>query len=406
MTEPQGVTRRLLKEKLIELTRRNKRFPKISEFALEMHVPVSQAQKWLQLLARGDNPLLIRKGNLYDWADRSFLFEAEPEPEPAPAAPLPPEDWDADGLPRLPVMEPELCEAILKEENAPPKPGRRFPPFRFPKIDRRFSFGDCSLLFIKIGMAAVGITSALVSAYFSYIWLTEFLPAWLAFILGVNTVLFAVLAFELVIIFSTKRVFAHWSRYLLAGLFAVLWIAVSIFSGTSTVAGQYNKHVEKKKTEAALNKELDADLIAWNGIKERKEELTLQLKESRERRAEFARMIADIRGLEEKAKYSRTWNDLQWRISQTDSDITRLSRALDAAREEERGMLRANRDIASAESGGRVLNFYDWLSGVLNADRDRVRFGFGLLPAIFTEILAPLGIAVALFLHKKEPRHG
>ena len=61
---------------------------------------------------------------------------------------------------------------------------------------------------------------------------------------------------------------------------------------------------------------------------------------------------------------------------------------------------------AWGESGGKVLNFYDWMSGVLGAERDRVQFLFGLLPAIFTDILAPLGIAVALFLNKKEPRHG
>ena len=120
---------------------------------------------------------------------------------------------------------------------------------------------DFILISVRILMAIIGIGAVILSIYYTYVWLAEFLNMFLALLLSTIMIAFSVMAFEVMVIFWQNK-----QRGVIP-LFCLLWLVVLIFSMISTIAGQYNSRMsieieEKNKKVGVEHKRLEISIYS------------------------------------------------------------------------------------------------------------------------------------------------
>ncbi len=421
------MTKREAKEGILMLIQRHGRFPRIAEMAELFELKPYQVPKLLQKLV--EDGFLSRRGNWYQLA---------PKPKPAPGAHL------VEGVigGTSPSAVPFLPNAAIQEEvppmeetapppiveETPPEPAAPIltappiPPTGFmeqlaalrariqpEKITRWIPSmeedTDAARIVVQVGMGIIGTGAVIISMYYTSIWLLEFLPWVFAFILAAIMVGFSVLAFEAVILFLSGRATSHWTRWAVATSFVLLWIIVTVFSITSTIAGQYNRHVHNQDQQTREGRRERAAQVRWASLQERKQELAQRSAEKRAQIAQLSRISSGVVDLQTRAAHGGTFADTQWRIQKAEKELDGLSGDLEKIRAEESALLKDHPDAnAKTSAGGSLPDFYTWVAGVLKASRDHVQFWMSLFPAVFVDVIAPTAIAVALFLRKRKPR--
>jgi hypothetical protein len=257
---------------------------------------------------------------------------------------------------------------------------------------------------IQAGMGVIGIGAAIISTYYTTIWLLEFLPLSFSLLLSGIMIGFSVSAFETVILFFTGQVTKNkYAKVSIATGFIFLWIIVSAFSIVSTIAGQYNKHVSNLRDKS---KEVSSTAGAdWNIIQEKESDLKARINEYRKQMKTYDKLSSEMESIESRTTNENTWNENQWRTRKSQENIERLSEELNKVRDEKRVLLNKNREtgvvLTDKSKAKDIPNFYGWLAGVLSMNEDLVQFFLSLFPAVFCDIVAPVGIALSLFLRNK-----
>jgi hypothetical protein len=255
---------------------------------------------------------------------------------------------------------------------------------------------------IQIVMAIIGVGASIISIYYTSIWLIEFLPIVFAVLLSSIMTAFAVSAFETAIIFLSGEITDNkWIKGSAVTGFAVLWVVVTFFSIISTVAGQVNEDFKKKEiveSKVDYNKKQQ-----WSILQDEKKDLQVRLQEHREQSKIYTEVLSGMNTLEKREDNKGIWWDTNNKLRLNQNNMTKILQQLDSVREKERTMLAESKTKELITEGNiEKTDFYQWLSKVLNIRADRIQFLLVLLPAVFCDLIAPVGIAVTLFLRSKK----
>lgn len=371
-----------VKSAINRIIREKGRFPKSRDLQEALDMTIDQVYKCLAVL-RDDGYLIDDNG----W----FSFPRSPEIEIGDA---------------FVALKPEIQDE--KKEQEPIKRKIRHTKQIVPIVPKSEEDGyGVPVYILQATMGVIGVGAAIISTYYTTIWLIEFLPLPFALLLSSIMVGFSISAFEAAILFYSGEVIeSKKARIAIVASFAFLWIVVSCFSIMSTIAGQYNKYVinlrEQTKTGLSSSKETFAL------IQEQKQDLQKQLQEYRTQLTTLNKVLSGMDDVQKRSENNGVWYDTNFRIQEINKLIDKASSDLTKIREEE------NAQIQKAVKNGIVLtskveiadipDFYGWLSSVFRTERNRTQFIMSLFPAIFVDIIAPVGIALALFLRKKNKK--
>lgn len=240
---------------------------------------------------------------------------------------------------------------------------------------------------IKWSMGIIGIGMVGVSGYYTAIWMSEYLPPFLAWFFSILAVSFSVMAFEVAIYFRSIR------RTAISWLFLGLWLVVFLFSIGSTIAGQYNQEVNNQN-ESIIKAETTSGNKALFSIKEEdKLRLQLAVKSKQARQKQLLVKLAEY----DSKPLDQEYKDARWEFGKIETDIKTIGQEQKALGAEMEKLIALDPALLSKkESAG----FYDWLGKIFGTDTGWIKFLFFLFPAILIDLLAPIGIAVFLFLRE------
>jgi len=257
---------------------------------------------------------------------------------------------------------------------------------------------------VQFMMGVIGSGAAVISVYYTTVWLFEFLPWAFALLLSTIMVGFAIAAFETIILLMSGQVTeSRIAKIVMSVGFLILFIIVSLFSIMSTVAGQYNKYVanlriETKKGDSSSN----ANYIL---LKEEKSDLRTRLTGYRKQANNFSQILSGMTKVKDLEEKSSIWKNTQYRLYLANKNIKHIGNRLNQIRREEKILIKKGQESGSILVGvsteKTIPNFYGWLSSIFKIGTDKIQFIMSLFPAIFVDVISPVGIGLALFLRNK-----
>ena len=403
--------KRELKKAINKIIREKRRFPTLLEMCGILGYSESQTQNYMGALA--EEGYLIKYGDWYRFPEVP-LFKKE-DIESAIANKIEPPlrvtvfDPVPDIIPNAPVV-PIKVDDLYKIDpirnlspNAPVVPRKRTKKEKSIFKEEAVFYG-APVYIMQVVMGIIGIGAAIISIYYTTIWFLEFLPWAFALLLSAIMVGFSIAAFETVILFLTGQVTkSRAAKISIATGFIILWIIVSAFSIVSTIAGQVNKHAQNLQESA--KKEINISGVSWNIIQERKTDIRTRINEYRQQIKGYNNISSGMDNLDSRTANEKTWAETQWRLKKAQESVEKLSDEMNKVREEEQTLLEKSKKsgivLSTKKEAKDTLNFYEWLAGILDMREDLVQFFLSLFPAIFVDIIAPVGIAISLFLRNK-----
>ena len=264
------------------------------------------------------------------------------------------------------------------------------------KVEKKYVKNTIPVFIIQLFMGIIGTGATIISIYYTTVFLNEFLPWIFSLMLSSIMILFSISSFETIILFFSQNIIKNlFVKHITTLIFILLWLVVTSFSIMSTVAGQYNKHIENINNDL----EKDKNSIEWASLIEQEKELKENLNNYREQIKSYNSIVSGINDLEERKENSKIWADTQYRIRITNKQINEAMENLKKIRENKKKHLQTSKNIVYI-SIERNLNFYEWIAKIFNISKDIVQFIMSLFPAVFCDFIAPIGLALCLFLNK------
>jgi hypothetical protein len=240
------------------------------------------------------------------------------------------------------------------------------------------------MTFLKYVLLVIGIGATYMSIYYSDRWLSEFLSPFRSLLLATIMVAFAVSAFELIVFFYRGK------RFFLVGTFSVLWFIVTIFSMTSTVAGQYNVRIEKINQMYKHENILSEEANKKEEYQEQKEEYQQKMKILKADIKTLQNILAKENVQENKKQY----NTFRWRYQHAKKELNNTIKSLKKLRE--------NKQYKNINK--RAPDFYIWMSNIITASPDMIQFWLSVFPAIFIDLIAPISFAIVMFVRRENEK--
>ena len=352
----------------------NKKMPVLQDIAIALNISVYKVQESLKILV--SQGFMKLNYNKYSFSDSV---------------------WDELTTPKAPEAVPENLPVL------PKKSPEEDPPVKVLTFNM-----DWIITAIRIAFLVIAFFASVLSAFYTYKWAVKYNPVPIALLLSLTVVFFSVIAFEVVLLFwnNVKRVpdkkgIIKMKRPQagLAILFFVVWLIAMAFSMTSTVAGLYNRRVDVQqealqKNSAGIYKEIQWKLYNKSGTAD---ETALSDKTDEYRIFKKAWLKSDQSATNRQYRdMKRTEKEMQ--IIQTSIGITTKQQLSFITKQTNPGVTMENSII--------IPTFYEWLSKIFKgASSDLIEFVLSLFPALFIDIIAPLALAVSMFLkapNKKE----
>lgn len=227
-------------------------------------------------------------------------------------------------------------------------------------------------------MAAVSAVAVVISAGYSYVWVSQFLDPIRAMLLSAAVVVYVTFAPEGAGL--TWRVGTAGSR-VMSVLLLLTGVAALVFSMSMTVIGQYN----------IMSDRLQAAAEATVGVTKGTDKLALL-------RAEVVTQERAVAGLEADLAAAQESPDDVARLNRLQNMLYHARSRLTAARQAVLSYL--NTADAAVEAQVRREDVYTYLGKLLVMSPASVEFILYLIPAVFMDIIAPLGMFVALGLKR------
>lgn len=261
---------------------------------------------------------------------------------------------------------------------------------------------DIVLVVLRFLMIIIGLGAIILSIYYTSIWLFSFLPGGLAILLSSIMVAFSVAAFECIIIFKENN------QRILIVIFSAIWLIVLCFSMTSTVAGQYNARMKTEISNfSKKSEEIHSSSVLKSYIND-EEEIQKQMDQKNKRLDYLNGFIISftIEMLKEKEN-KRLYNQAADELHRLENELRILRDNLEAKRQRRRDYLEDQKEsgvnVVAAEAEEKAsASFYVWLAGIFSIDAVLIEFWLSVFPAVFIDIIAPLAVAVGMFLKRKE----
>jgi len=261
---------------------------------------------------------------------------------------------------------------------------------------------DVFLIIIRSLLGCVSIIASGLSLYFTALWVNEFFAIELAYCLSAAMIIFSVLAFQLIIFIYNN--YKKRSKIILIISLSILWIIVIFFSMFSTVVGQYNLRAVSREQEIREQPTRVISLQVLEQLEIQLSEIDIEIQARRDVRAAQQRIIDEIASLplaeqiEYQARYNTAWTQLN-SMSGVINGLTE-QRAVIQSRIQE--LLVSQEDAIIAEEVAVVRDAYQWVADQVHGDKYTIEFVMSIFPALFIDIIAPIGAAGALFLRRRK----
>lgn len=261
-------------------------------------------------------------------------------------------------------------------------------------------FFDVPLGLIKIIMFFIGIGAAYLSIWYTGKWMLEFLHPFLAYMLSTIMVVFSVIVFEVMIILWKNR------QMLTIFILGLLWIIVLLFSMISTIAGQYNQRITNKNKNLVENANIIIDKKGYDLLLEEEKEIKNSIEDKKIELQPFQNIMENFKTFEDREKDKWLYWDTYEKIKKINSDIEKLRIDLKNKRTEIKQYYKekeTEQEIIGATKETQIENksFYEWIAEILKAEVRFIEFWMSIFPAIFIDIIAPLALAISMFLKRK-----
>jgi ABC-type multidrug transport system fused ATPase/permease subunit len=239
-------------------------------------------------------------------------------------------------------------------------------------------------------MLIVAFGAMSVSTYFSLQWTSTFLPLWVAIILSSGIPVYISFAPEgALLLYETSTPNAKGKKRIpiIGKLLLFTAVLALFFSMSMTIIGQFNarsnlieKREEKSKTQNDNFEKLELLKIEKLDIEKNKRYVEADIEEAQKQKRNF-----EIG--------SRERNNLEWKISSYKKSILEYERKLERNREAQFGLI-----DTGAKKADHRFNFYDWFSESFGPPAGIVEFVLYVIPALFCDIISPLGISLSIYL--------
>lgn len=255
---------------------------------------------------------------------------------------------------------------------------------------------------IQAVMGVIGIGASIISIYYSYLWMKDFLPFVLSVLFAFIIVSFSIFAFETIIIFLSGEITdKKWIKIGVVTGFLLLWGIATFFSIASTVGGQVNKNLQKN--EAKINSAGKNNQEQWKILKEQKADLKDSLNEYRKQAKTYNDILAGMNNMKTRYENKQGWNDVNYKLQEVQKNTQKILGDMDEVRNQEKKLLEESKGKinVAAESNAEDKDFYLWMAKVLNISADKIQFVLSLFFAIFIDLISPTALAISLFLRNK-----
>jgi hypothetical protein len=244
------------------------------------------------------------------------------------------------------------------------------------------SYVFSSVFLVTVVMTAVGIGSAIMSAYHTSMFLIYGgKPLWTSVLTGTMLILFSGTAFTAARYFFTEGK----ASSLFGWLFVIAGAAVIVYSIFSTLTVNFNQFQWRDEQKAVVAVTDSEALAAHNRL----------LDENREALTETA---AEIEHLESEASY---WKTRSWRYYEDfQARIIVAQERRDELRTE-RTRLEVSTPELIVEAQKSQDTIYTFLGRLLGLPEDVARFFVYVIPACLYDVLAPFALSVVLLLADK-----
>jgi Skp family chaperone for outer membrane proteins len=239
------------------------------------------------------------------------------------------------------------------------------------------------ILFIRLTASLLAALSALMSWYYSFEWFRDKLPGAWRFFLPIIIVGCSVMLPQVSLVFLNRKGIRFKGAALAVFLVGLL---ASGFSMLSTIAGIYNANSDaiNRKSSALISSQSDEDAR----------------QEVRRIDAELSRLNAEIDATQAKVDTISVSDTLK---GDSQALMRRLNNAKRSKQDYEAQRAKAVETIEAARVTGNTAetvreDFNAFLGRQLGMDPGRVEFGMAAAPALLLDVVAPILSAVALFL--------
>ncbi len=230
---------------------------------------------------------------------------------------------------------------------------------------------------LSIVSLIISVGAVILSLLYTKDFLLGFNNGFTSYVLSSIMVMFASVALTIALLFKRE------GNKGISMLFCFLWIVVTLFSMTSTVAVNYNRFEFTQEEELEENREVNAIRLELESIALQKQSKLNQI----------AAKDNEIARYEELDMFSRG-------VFPSQEERNRLQEEYDTLLEEERA-LRSKEPEAVIIEDVKKRNFFNLLEDLTGVDSGTMQFLLSTLPAIFIDIIAPFGIATSVSLLTK-----
>lgn len=248
-------------------------------------------------------------------------------------------------------------------------------------------------------MFAVSSAAIVLSIYYSRFWLLNFLNVFLASILATTMILYATFAPQASMHFWNQK------RFVAFFLISFTGLIVLLFSIVSTVAGQYNVRMSKVIIEDTQNIQSSKSLAELDLLKADEatiitgiERVTKEVDINRALLAQFTKEDMYKEEFKNGRKVSNQYQMQLWKLGNLQAKITEYEDELKAKRQEIKDYLQKSDTLIEEK---KEVNFYTWLAGFFNWPAKYIEFFLYMFPAVFIDIISPLGMFAALSYRRK-----
>lgn len=259
---------------------------------------------------------------------------------------------------------------------------------------------DLPLLIIRFIMFCIGMGAAYLSIWYTGKWMLEFLKPFLAYMLSTIMVLFSIIVFEVIIILLKNR------QIIIIFILSVLWLIVLLFSMVSTIAGQYNQRITNENIDIIESADILIDKKHYDLLLEEEKEIKINIDNKKQELKIFQGIMKNFKTIEDREKDKWLYWDTYEKIKKINSEIEKKRDELKNKRDEIKTYFKEKKDeqeIVGAIEDTQIKNkpFYEWISEIIKAEVRFIEFWMSVFPAIFIDIIAPLALAISMFLKRK-----
>ena len=287
----------------------------------------------------------------------------------------------------------------------------------------------------------ISIGASILSTYITSQWIQTFIQGPLGLLMALLIVCFIAFSAPVIMLILENKILG-----IIPALgYGIIWIVVIAFSMLSTIAVQFDKYEEIEsqenvsKVDATVHKtgydemqqSIDKIDITIAEERIRVEERRISISELREKRAiiyidyeSYAKALLQISSTEEQDRY----NNMAWRKRQAENKLAAIENDIEVIRkkieeilanikvlEEEQNVLKESaQDYLNENSQAivlektEILTFAKWLSRLLDyiIEYNTIDFLMIIIPALFIDIAAPLGLSIVTMLLKRRRQYG